>query len=125
MKIRKQVYELTTDDLEHFPVWEFALDEEGDEVQDEATVRPRESSAPLNPEEGMFLGPLIPTPRNTAPGPSSRPVRSLVPGFTCEADGELLAHNRRDQFDQPDLPWEPYIAVSKELNSTLVDSRVR
>jgi hypothetical protein len=38
--VRKQVYELTADDLQKFPVWEFAIDEEGDEGQDEATVRP-------------------------------------------------------------------------------------
>jgi hypothetical protein len=39
-KIRKQVYELTPSDLEEYPIWEFALDEEGVEGQDEATVRP-------------------------------------------------------------------------------------
>lgn len=38
--IRKLVYELTPSDLQQFPVWEFALDEEGEEGQDEATVRP-------------------------------------------------------------------------------------
>ena len=42
MKIRKQVYQLTLDDLERTPVWEFALDEEVEEGQDEATVRPVE-----------------------------------------------------------------------------------
>jgi hypothetical protein len=31
---------LTADDLRQFPVWEFALDEEGVEGQDETTVRP-------------------------------------------------------------------------------------
>ena len=41
MRVRKQVYELTPDDLQKCPVWEFALDEEGEEGQDEATVRPR------------------------------------------------------------------------------------
>ena len=35
MKIRKQVYELTISDIEEFPVWEFASDEEGDDGQDE------------------------------------------------------------------------------------------
>ena len=41
MRIRKQVYELTQEDFAQHPVWEFALDEEGEEGQDEATVRPR------------------------------------------------------------------------------------
>src|SRR5882724_9722481 len=39
-QIRKQVYELTLEDLVAFPAWEFALDEEGEPDQDEATVRP-------------------------------------------------------------------------------------
>jgi hypothetical protein len=55
MKIRKQVYELTLDDLERSPVWEFALDEEGEDDQDEATVQPYQYSPPLNPNEGMFI----------------------------------------------------------------------
>lgn len=55
MKIRKQVYELTLDDVKKFPVWEFALDEEGEEGQDEATVRPYEVSGPLEPSDGMFI----------------------------------------------------------------------
>jgi hypothetical protein len=38
--MRKQVYELVEADLAREPVWEFALDEEGEEGQDEATVRP-------------------------------------------------------------------------------------
>ena len=55
MKIRKQVYELTLDDLSQFPVWEFALDEEGMEGQDEATVRPYEFSGALDASDGMFV----------------------------------------------------------------------
>jgi len=55
MKIRKQVYELSTSDLESFPVWEFALDEEGEDGQDEATVRPYEGSPPLDPSDGVFI----------------------------------------------------------------------
>ena len=54
-RVRRQVYELTPDDLERFPVWEFALDEEGEEEQDEATVRPFETSGPLDPTQGMFI----------------------------------------------------------------------
>lgn len=57
MKIRKQVYELTQEDLAKFPVWEFALDEEGEEGQDEATVRPYKAAGALDPSEGdgMFV----------------------------------------------------------------------
>ena len=55
MPVRKQVYELTMQDLERFAVWEFALDEEGNEGQDEATVRPWELAAPLDPAQGMFV----------------------------------------------------------------------
>jgi hypothetical protein len=49
------VYELGPADLERFPIWEFALDEEGEEGQDEATVRPYEASGPLDPADGMFI----------------------------------------------------------------------
>jgi hypothetical protein len=55
MKIRKQVYDLTLDDLNEYPVWEFALDEEGEEGQDEATVRPYGALDKLNPSDGMFI----------------------------------------------------------------------
>ncbi|WP_338438878.1 hypothetical protein [Synechococcus elongatus] len=55
LHIRKQVYELTADDLDQHAVWEFALDEKGEERQDEATVRPYEGNQPLNPTDGMFI----------------------------------------------------------------------
>jgi hypothetical protein len=55
VKIRKQVYDLTLADLNKFPVWEFALDEEGEEGQDEATVRPCDISGAVDPSEGMFI----------------------------------------------------------------------
>jgi hypothetical protein len=54
-RIRKQVYELTLDDLDRYAVWEYALDEEGEEGQDEATVRPYELHGPLDPSDGMFI----------------------------------------------------------------------
>jgi hypothetical protein len=38
--VRKQIYDLTLADLAQYPVWDFALDEEGVEGQDEATLRP-------------------------------------------------------------------------------------
>jgi|GEM_PF-706097 len=55
MKIRKQVYELTPKDLDKHPAWEFALDEEGEEGQDEATVRPIMQGGPVDPANGMCI----------------------------------------------------------------------
>ncbi len=55
MKVRKQVYELTMDDLVDIPVWEFALDEEGEDGQDEATVRPSRAPLPLDASEAMYV----------------------------------------------------------------------
>ena len=52
---RKQVYELTLDDLSEFPVWEFRLDADGAVGQDEATVRPFAVCGRLDPAERMFV----------------------------------------------------------------------
>ena len=52
---RKQVYELTLDDLNMFPIWEFKLDAHGAEGQDEATVQPYTVSGPLDPTDRMFV----------------------------------------------------------------------
>lgn len=54
-RIRKQVFALTPEDLDRHAVWAFALDEEGEEGQDEATVRPYEAHGPLDPAAGMFI----------------------------------------------------------------------
>lgn len=53
--IRKQVNELSTADLLRFPVWEFALDEEGVDGQDETTVRPYQCTGDLDPSERTFI----------------------------------------------------------------------
>ena len=53
--IRKAVSELSTRDLEAHPVWEFALDEEGQEGKDETTVRPYLLPDELDPSAGMFV----------------------------------------------------------------------
>ena len=55
MNVRKQVYDLTVADLAATPAWEFALDEEGEEGQDEATVRPVRGRAPIDPAAGMYV----------------------------------------------------------------------
>ncbi len=54
-RIRKQVYELTLDDLKAFPVWEFRLDEQDDGGRDESTVRPYTASRALDPGDRMFI----------------------------------------------------------------------
>ena len=54
-RLRKQVYELTLQDLSTFPVWEFRLDEDCKEDQDESTVRPYAALGPLDPTERMFV----------------------------------------------------------------------
>jgi hypothetical protein len=54
-KIRKPVNELTPEDFQRCPVWEFALDEEGEPGQDETTVRPYQAGHILNPSDETFL----------------------------------------------------------------------
>jgi hypothetical protein len=54
-KIRKQVYDLTIDDLDKFPIWEYALDEESEYDQDEATVRPWTRHQTPDPKEDMVV----------------------------------------------------------------------
>lgn len=53
--IRKQVYELTADDLESSTVWEFCLDEEGVSGQDEATVKPLVEQTQLDDLSGSQI----------------------------------------------------------------------
>ncbi len=55
LRVRKQIYELTLDDLSKFPIWEFRLDEEGEEGRDESTVRPYATSGLLDPTDRMFV----------------------------------------------------------------------
>jgi hypothetical protein len=42
-------------DLERFPIWEFALDEEGEAGNDEETMRPRPDLQRADPEDGLFI----------------------------------------------------------------------
>ncbi|HYN10338.1 MAG TPA: hypothetical protein VES67_23325 [Vicinamibacterales bacterium] len=53
-KIRKPVFKLDLEDFILSPVWEFALDEEGEPDQDETTVRPY-SRPGAPPVDGMFV----------------------------------------------------------------------
>jgi hypothetical protein len=53
--IRKQVTALLPGDIKRFPIWEYALDEEGEEGQDETTVRPRPDLKRAEPHEGLFV----------------------------------------------------------------------
>lgn len=54
-KIRKQVYELTEKDLAEYRVWEFASDEEYQNDQDEATVKPIEQQNYIDFNGGIFI----------------------------------------------------------------------
>ena len=54
-RIRKQIYDLTLEDLRRWPVWEFALDEEGEPGQDEATCRPRSDLKVPDPQIGSLV----------------------------------------------------------------------
>lgn len=55
MKIRKQVYELTLDDLAKYPVWTYASGEERAEGQDEATVKPVKVTGEVDPSLGTCI----------------------------------------------------------------------
>jgi hypothetical protein len=55
MRVRKQVYDLKQEDLVEHPVWEFALDEEGEDEQDEATVRPVSVNGPVDCSNRMVV----------------------------------------------------------------------
>lgn len=52
---RKQIGGIRASDLRDYPVWEFALDEEGLEGQDEETVRPRPDLQRVDPRDGLFV----------------------------------------------------------------------
>ena len=54
-KVRKPVFKLELEDLDLSPIWEFALDEEGEPDQDETTVRPYPCPGALAPADGMFV----------------------------------------------------------------------
>jgi len=54
-RVRRQVYKLTPEDLNKFPVWEYATGEEGKAGQDEATVRPVKTSGALDTAESGFI----------------------------------------------------------------------
>jgi len=55
MKTRKQISDLTLQDIMQYPSWEFALNEEDIEGQDEQTVRPYLYSPPLNPNNAYLV----------------------------------------------------------------------
>ncbi len=54
-KIRIQDYNLTFSDLMQYHAWEYALDEEGIEGQDERTVKPYLVSPPLDLGDAYFI----------------------------------------------------------------------
>ena len=55
METRKQLFDLTLQDIMQYPCWEYALDEEDIEGQDEQTVRPYLSSPPFDPNNAYLV----------------------------------------------------------------------
>jgi hypothetical protein len=53
--IRKRVGDLRPEDLARIPIWEFALDDEGEEGHDEEMVEPRQDLDRADPANGMFI----------------------------------------------------------------------
>ncbi len=76
-RIRKDAGELTIADFDRFPAWEFCLDEEGIEGQDECTVRPFVPRGVVDPRE--FDG-FIPADATQADG--TRHIGMLFPAST-------------------------------------------
>lgn len=55
MKIRKQVSKLTLSDIQKYPIWEYATDEEGSDGQDETMVRPVHAVDSQDRSENMIV----------------------------------------------------------------------
>ncbi|NNE00266.1 MAG: hypothetical protein HKN47_23350 [Pirellulaceae bacterium] len=53
--MRKRIDQLAAADLDTYPVWEIASDEEGVEGRDEQTVRPCNFDGPVDPKAGIFF----------------------------------------------------------------------
>ncbi len=123
MKLRKPVNELTPEDLRNYPVWEYALDEEGDEGQDETTVRPYQFAAPLDPAESMFVigasftladGTLV-SGYLTPPSQGDDSLATLQPAITTNA-GQVRFWFGRLPF-QPEEIAKMYSLLGKESSS--------
>jgi hypothetical protein len=54
-KIRIQDFNLSLQDIMLYPAWEYALDEESLDGQDERTVRPYLARPPLNPDDAYLI----------------------------------------------------------------------
>jgi hypothetical protein len=54
-KIRVQFEDFTLDNFDIAPVWEFALDEEGEDGQDETTLRPCSGLTVADPADGLCI----------------------------------------------------------------------
>jgi hypothetical protein len=120
MKIRKQVYELTLEDLETYPVWEFALDEESEEGQDEGTVRPYSQSGPADPADGMLVVRASFTLADgtrlkgylTPPPPRSSEIGSIQPEIVTPKGNVSFWYGLRKP--SPEVISKAYEALGKE-----------
>src|SRR6266508_3068520 len=121
---RKQVYELTLEDLRETPVWQFALNEEGEPGQDEDTLRPCPDAKSIRGKASLSL-PLRfapPTARRTralqlpskrrrrSPGTFIR--RSSVKAATSISGGEACG-GTKPRANSRETPLSPYRALKK------------
>jgi hypothetical protein len=120
MKIRKQVYELTVEDFETHPVWEFASDEESEEGQDEATVRPYSQSGPANAADGMLVVRALITLADgtqlkgylTPPPPRSNDIGSIQPEIVTPKGNVSFWYGVRKP--SPEIISKAYEILGKE-----------
>ncbi len=54
-RIRKPISQLSLGDLHDTSIWEFCLDEEAEEGQDETTIKPRPDLTIADQSEGMYI----------------------------------------------------------------------
>jgi hypothetical protein len=96
--VRKQVYELTKEDIAKFAVWEschgYPEEEARPEYQDEATVRPYEGHLPLDVSIGDFYVRTVFTLADGSrmPGllvPNTKSIYTLVPAVITDNDGQM------------------------------------
>jgi hypothetical protein len=97
MKIRKQVYELKIEDIEKYPYWEFCLDEEGEEGQDEATVKPFIATSENDSPAGVFII-----------------AAAFVLSNGTKYEGYVYAYETFSEKDQNNIPvTQPHIITDK------------
>jgi len=102
LKTRKPIDEITVDDLNAFPIWEFASDEEENEEQDETWVRPVNSKIVPQGEYSLSVSASFTT-------ASGVPIKGFVAISTnegVEVSGGALLFNGQYLFVPSADFWE-------------------